>query len=313
MVEISIIIINYNSHYLLEACLRSLFLQTKGINYEVIVVDNGSTESGIEQILLEFPGVKLIKNSSGTGFAAVNNQGFAVAQGKYILMLNNDTVFIEDAITKVANFSGSRNDEAIIGCRLLNEDRSYQVSIVDFDTIPNLFGENLFLYKLFPWNKRLSKYHLNDPALENPIEVDAVKGAFLFVPKSILEKLNNLDERFYFYYEETDLCYRWKSMGGKVLYYPGAEIVHLGGASTDSDHWFKYRNQHISKIQFFQKHFNGVKFLTALGLHELGLLLRFPLYFITGLFKRDSALIKKAGFYLRTIFLYPRRNERVRG
>ncbi|PKL83329.1 MAG: hypothetical protein CVV24_05515 [Ignavibacteriae bacterium HGW-Ignavibacteriae-3] len=307
MIDVSIIIVNYNSYPLLDACLESLYKETKGVIFEVIVLDNGSTDSGLDENISKYPAVKWIKKESGSGFAAANNEAFSAASGNYILMLNNDVVFVEDVISSVAGYSASINDEAIIGCKLLNGDLTHQVSIVDFDTIGNLFGENFFLYKLFPGNRFLSKYHLNDPMLKEPIEVDAVKGAFLFIPRTALNKLNYLDELFYFYYEETDLCYRWKLTGGKVIYYPMSRIIHLGGASTDSNDWFKYRNQHISKIQFFQKHFKGIKFLFALTIHESGLIIRFPLYFLIGLFKRDRSMIRKAICYFRTIFIYPAR------
>jgi O-antigen biosynthesis protein len=305
MVDVSIVIINFNSFSLLDNCLRSLFEETKTITFEVIIVDNGSTETGIDNIIHKYQAVKFIINQKSLGFAAANNKGFSFASGKYVLMLNNDVVFIEDAISKIVSFSKTQNDEAIIGCKLLNEDGSYQVSIVDFDSLLNLFGENFFLYKIFPGNKYLSKYHMNNPGLKVPTEVDAVKGAFLFLPREILTRLNGLDERFNFYYEETDLCYRWKNSGGKVFYYPESEIIHIGGASTDSNLWFKYSNQHISKIQFFQKHFKGIKYISALILHELGLVFRFPLYFSSGVLKADSTLIKKAVCYFRAIFIFP--------
>lgn len=311
MADVSIVIVNYNSFSLLDNCLRTLFLETKEIIFEVIVIDNGSMEKGIDKVISKYPKVKFILNEMSKGFAAVNNQGFKEASGKYILMLNNDVVFIEDVISEVVKFSKQNNDRIIIGCKLLNENRTHQISIVDFDTISNLFGENFFLYKLFPRSKTLSKYHLNDEMITEPIEVDAVKGAFLFLPHNILKELGGLDERFYFYYEETDLCYRWKQLGGKVFYYPQAELIHIGGASTDSNLWFKFRNQHVSKIQFFQKHFRGIKFLFAVSIHELGLLLRFPLYFVVGLIKGNKSLIKKSSCYLHSIFIYPAKNQKA--
>ena len=311
MIDVSIIIVNYNSFSLLDNCLRTLFLETKEITFEVIVVDNGSTEEGIDEVISKYPKVKLITNKTIKGFAAANNQGFEEASGKYILMLNNDVVFIEDVISKVIKFSKENDDKIIIGCKLLNEDRTHQISVVDFDTIPNLFGENLFLYKLFRRSKTLNKYYLNDESIKEPIEVDAVKGAFLFLSNTVLKKLGGLDERFFFYYEETDLCYRWKHQGGKVYYYPNAELIHIGGASTDTNFWFKFRNQHISKIQFLQKHFRGIKLLLAVSIHELGLLLRFPLYFVIGLIRGNKSLIIKSGCYLRSIFVYPAKNQKA--
>jgi len=311
MVDVSIVIVNHNSFSLLDNCLRTLFLETIETTFEVIVIDNGSSEKGINEIISKYPKVKFVLNKVSKGFAAANNQGFQETEGRYILMLNNDVVFVEDVISKIVKFSKQNNDRLIIGCKLLNNDRSHQISIVDFDTISNLFGENFFLYKLFPRSKTLSKYHLNNELIKEPIEVEAVKGAFLFLPHTILKELSGLDERFFFYYEETDLCYRWKSKGGRVYYFPNGGLIHLGGASTDSNLWFKFRNQHISKIQFFQKHFSGIKFLLAVSIHELGLLIRFPLYFVIGLIKGNKLLLKKSGCYLRSIFVYPFENNKA--
>ena len=118
MVDVSTVIVNYNSFPLLDNCLRTLFLETKEITFEVIVVDNGSIERGINEIISKYLKVKFVLNETSKGFAAANNQGFKEASGKYILMLNNDVVFIEDVISKVVKFSKENNDQFIIGCKL---------------------------------------------------------------------------------------------------------------------------------------------------------------------------------------------------
>jgi GT2 family glycosyltransferase len=310
MIDVSLIIINYNSKKLLDDCLNSVLEFTKEVSFEIIVVDNGSTVN-LDDLISKYPKVKFILNEKSKGFAAVNNQGFASAKGNYLLMLNNDVLFIEDSISKIVEFSKEQNDNAIIGCTLLNEDKTFQISIVDFDSLLNLFGESFFLYKIFKRNKRLNKYHNNYCDLKEVKEVDALKGAFLFFPAEVFKKLNGLDERFFFYYEETDFCYRWKQLGGKVVYYPDTKIIHLGGASTESNLKFKFFNQHIARIQFFQKHFYGMKFVLMLLIHWLGLLLRVPIYFCFGIVRFNRYSFIKSKYYFQSLFMYPKKLETI--
>ncbi|MFA7420472.1 MAG: glycosyltransferase family 2 protein [Melioribacteraceae bacterium] len=305
MPEISIIIINYNGFDLLEKCLSTLQEFTKAM-YEVIVVDNGSTIGDVDEVTSPFENVITIKLGENKGYAAANNIGIKEATGKYLLLLNNDIVFTEDVISATIDFSKSVNDEAIIGCKLLNEDGSHQVSVIDYDTISNLFGENYFLYKVFPTSKMLSKWNRNYKLTGKPEEVEVVKGAYFFIPRKVYDIVGLLDERFFFYYEETEYCYRYTNAGGKVYYFPLASIVHLGGSSSDSNLWFKFYHQHIAKVQFFQKHFAGIKFISACAIHYSGLLIRVPFYFLAGLPKMNTGMFKKAWCYLKTFFIYPK-------
>ncbi len=305
MPEISIIIVNFNGFDLLEKCLFTLQKFTKAV-YEVIVVDNGSTIGDVDQVTSQFKNVTTIKLGKNKGYAAANNVGIKLASGKYLLLLNNDIVFTEDVISATIDFSKSVDDAAIVGCKLLNEDGSHQVSIIDYDTITNLFGENYFFYKLFPASRLLSKWNRNYKLTGKPEEVEVVKGAYFFIPRKVYDIAGLLDERFFFYYEETEYCYRYTAAGGKVYYFPLSSIVHLGGSSSDSNLWFKFYHQHISKVQFFQKHFAGIKFITACTIHYSGLLIRVPFYIFVGIAKMNSSMFKKALCYLKTFFIYPK-------
>lgn len=305
MPEVSIIIVNYNGFNLLENCLSTLLKFTKA-SYEVIIVDNGSTVGNVDEVVLKFPKVKTIKLGRNAGYAAANNVGLKEATGNYFLLLNNDIVFTEDVISATVQLSKSVNDEAIIGCKLLNEDGSHQISVIDYDTISNLLGENFFLYKLFPKSKLLSKWHRSSKLSERAEEVEVVKGAYFFIPRKVYDRVGLLDERFFFYYEETEYCYRYSKLGGRIIYYPLAKIIHLGGSSSDSNMWFKFYNQHVAKIQFFQKHFAGLKFAAACTIHYSGLFIRVPVYIIAGIAKMNSGLFRKALCYLKTFFIYPK-------
>ncbi len=303
---VSIIIVNYNSFDLLDKCLKSLIRFTKLKDYEIIVVDNNSTQGKIEDILNQYKGINLIKNSTNRGFAAANNQAIRIAKSEYILLLNNDTEFIEDTISKILDFYKKRNERLLIGCKLLNEDGSLQPSVYQFPTILNIFSSNFFLYRVFPKSKRFNKYYLKELVIKEPIEVDVVIGAVIFCKKSDLMKLNGFDERFYFYAEETDLCKRFKDLGGKVIYYPNTAIYHKGGGATGNNSWFKYKHQAIAYIKYYQKHFTGINLALILFFHFSGVLLRIPILFISGIFLLDKHLIIRAFYYLKQIFIYPK-------
>ena len=184
---VSIIIVNYNSFALLQNCLESIIHYSQDFEYEIIVVDNNSTDGDVETITSLFKNIVLIKNETNEGFAMANNKGAKIARGKHLLILNNDTVFIENTIKKVLDFAQSLNNELLIGPRLLNVDGTTQTSFHPFPTVWNIIGANLFLYKIFPNSKLLSK-----TATINRIEdhqgsyskVDAIFGAFMFVKKT---------------------------------------------------------------------------------------------------------------------------------
>jgi len=306
-IDVSIIVVNYNNFSMLNNCLESIACYTTEIEYEIIIIDNNSTEGLIEEITDKFENISLIKNDKNKGFAAANNQGFKIAKGKYILLLNNDTILFENSIKKVFDFSESSDDPVFVGCQLLNEDRTYQDTVVQFPTIWNSFTENLFIYKLFPKWGFTNKYFQNYLSKDNSFEVDIVKGAFLFSKRTDMLALNGFDERFFFYSEETDLCYRFKKeFNGKVYFYPQTSIIHFGGEKTIKNSWQAFKYLSIGKIKYFQKHFAGLRYFLAIIVHYLGFLARVFLYFIQGVFTINKDLILKSGYYLKLLTIYPK-------
>ncbi len=304
-IDVSVIIVNYNSFNLLDECLKSLFDFNHELLLEVIVVDNNSTEGNIESIIKKYPFVQLIKNKSNLGFAAANNQGLNIAKGKYILFLNNDIVFLDDAIKQVYDFAESKKNDLFIGCQLLNKDLSKQESVVEFPGLWNAVTENLFLYKIFEKSSLFNKYYQNYFEYDSPQQVDVIKGAFMFCSANAVKMLHGFDKRFFFYSEETDLCYRFKKLGGEIYFLPDIEIIHYGGESTDKNLWFKFKNQTTGKIQYYQKHFNGWKFGVLLFVHYLGLFLRGIIYPLGGILLFKKSLFIKGYYFVKQMFIYP--------
>ena len=304
-IDVSIIIVNYNSTELLKNCLDSVEKFTTGINFEIIIVDNNSMTGDIDSLLKNYNRITLIKNYVNRGFGSANNQGVEVANGKYVLLLNNDTILFENSIKKVFDFAVSLDGNEIIGCKLLNEDKSVQKSVYDFPNLLNVFTSNFFFYLLFPKSKYFNKYHLMNKGISRITEVDVVTGAFIFMSCKSYEVLGGFDERFFFYMDDTDLCYRHKKSGGKVIYFSETSIIHLKGKSVGGESWFKNKHQSISTIKFFQKHFFGLEFLLMLFFHYVGLLLRIPLFILGGMFALNKNLVMRGVYYCRLIFLYP--------
>lgn len=304
-IDVSVITVNYNSIDLLKNCIDSLQKFTKDINYEIIVVDNNSMAGDIDKLLKDYDRITLVKNDVNKGFGSANNQGVKIAKGKYVLLLNNDTILFENSIKKVFDFTESLKGNIIIGCKLLNEDRSIQKSVYDFPTLLNVFTSNFFLYLFFPKSKYFNKYHLMNKGISKTTEVEVVTGAFLFMHCKTFEALDGFDERFFFYNEDTDLCFRFKEKYGKVIYYPETSIIHLKGGTAKINSWFKNKYHSISTIMFFQKHFKGLVFILLICWHYFGLFLRIPVFFVLGIMKMDTNLMKRGFYYWRLLFIYP--------
>ncbi|MBK7379936.1 MAG: glycosyltransferase family 2 protein [Ignavibacteriales bacterium] len=304
-VDVSVIIVNYNSTYCLVNCIASVMKYTEGVNYEIIVVDNNSTDN-IQKIFFEkFPLVKVIKNNENRGFGAANNQGAEMARGRFLLLLNNDTLFVENSIFKICDFYLKSKGNLLIGCKLVTNNGSVQRSFYPFPHPWNLITSNLFLYKIFPRSKLMNKSYLFTKEIKEIKEVDVIVGAFMFLQRDLFIELGGFDENFFFYHEDTDLCFRFVQSGGRVLYFPQTHIIHLGGGTTDKYPWFRYKNKSVSVIKFAQKHFTGPKFILSVFVHYLGLMLRVPVYFLYAILTLNKSMFLKSFIYFRCLFLYP--------
>lgn len=302
---ISIIIVNYNSFALLQSCLESIINNSRDINYEIIVVDNNSTDGDVETITSQYNNIILVKNSTNEGFAKANNEGVQIASGKYLLILNNDTLFVENTIKKIFDFAESIKKPTIIGCKLINEDHSHQNSAYKFPSLMQHFVATFFLDKIFPQLGGINKYYINIEEKDDPIIVDSVIGAFIFISKETFNKLHGFDEKFFFYHEDTDLCFRIKKNGGAVYYFSGTSILHYGGSTTGNNLWFSMKNRFISRIQFAQKHFKSLDKILFVMIEYIGIITRIPLFFLTGIILFNKNYLKRSVLSLRLLFIYP--------
>lgn len=260
-VELSIIIINYNTTLLLQRCILSILNNVKGIGYEIIVVDNGSSGDIVEIIEENFPAVILIQNSDNMGFAYANNQGMKKATGEVILLLNSDTELNSDSLRIPIQYLINHDHIGIISCNLYNTDGSPQHAARNFPTPINaLFGRRSFLTRLFPNSRYVRKYM---PVISEKqgqaYEIDWISGAFLMFKREVMESVGLLDDKFFFYWEDTDFCYRAKAEGWRVYCVPEAFIYHHEGTGKRRSNLYvkNFLSYHFYKgaYRFYSKHY----------------------------------------------------------
>ena len=231
-VDVSIIVVNWNTLALLRDCLRSIEEQTTGLLYEVIVVDNGSVDGSPEMVESEFPRVCLIRNQENWGFAAANNQGIQIARGEFVLLLNSDTRVLDHALVRAVAFARAHADTAVVGCRTLLPDGSIQHNCYLFPSLLNLALSLSRLSAAFPRNRFFGRARLTWWDYDTPREVDVVAGCFMLVRRAALDQVGEMSERFYMYSEDTEWCWRFHRHGWKVRYTPDAVIIHHMRGST---------------------------------------------------------------------------------
>ena len=254
--QVSVIIVNFNSGKYLHNCLKSIFDQVKEIGFEVIVVDNGSNDDAIHEICNRFAHTRIITNPGNAGFGAANNTGAGEAAGDYLFFLNPDTVLMNDCLSLFTRFLAEKaNDAASCGGRLETPDGGYSVS---FGHLPSIFqqfsdiGFRLF-YKGY-YNSHLS---ISPPwSFDTPQPVAYISGADIFIKKDIFLNMGGFDERFFMYFEDTDLFFRLSKAGYRSFILPEARIVHYGGTAVLPDGSFnyaKYAMTEKSKYFYFAK------------------------------------------------------------
>ena len=260
---VSVIIVNRNTQPLLAACLDGVQKTIPPLVYETIVVDNGSTDGSIAFLQSLEPQLRLIWNEQNLGFAKAVNQAIDVASGKYLLILNTDIVLTETAVAKFVEFMENTSDAGMVGGQLLNSDGSNQNSIAPF---PSLTTElmNKSLLRIF--NPR--KYYHKHIADKNPMAVDSLVGAAFLVRKEVIDIVGKVDERFFFYFEETDWCKRFGEKGYKIYFIPTICIYHKQGQSLTAPLKIRGRIEYaISRYRYFRKHYSpGTQMILRIGL-----------------------------------------------
>lgn len=254
---LSIIIVNWNVRDLLRECLSSLDAGRDGLDVEVIVVDSASVDGSTEMVRVEFPWVRLIPRGENVGFPRGNNIGLAEARGDYLLLLNPDTVVLDDALAMMVAYLTTHLDVGAVGPLLLNPDGSIQSSRRRFPTLATGFFESTWLEGLAPG--LLRRYYALDLPDDATADVDWLTGACIMIPRAVYEQIGGLDEGYFMYSEELDWCRRIKEAGWRVVYHPMARIIHHVGKSSEQAVTARHIYFQRAKLRYFRKyHGRGV-------------------------------------------------------
>lgn len=274
MIDLSIIIVNWNVQDLLRKCLDTILANSVAITnadgdkplVEIIVVDSASSDDSVEMIQAEYPQVKLLAQNENVGFTRGNNIGFEVAQGRYFLMLNPDTEVIGDALPQMISYLDENPQVSILGPHTLNTDGTTQSTRRHFPTKGIGFFESTWLQAFAP-KSLLDHYYVANQPDNGVFEVDWVQGSALMFRREIYEKIGGLDTGYVMYWEELDWCKRAKDTGFHVVYFGSAQIIHHGGKSSEQANAKKHIHFQQSKLRYFRKfHSSGFANLLRLFL-----------------------------------------------
>lgn len=256
--QLSVIIVNYNVRHFLRQALESVFNSRADFEFEVFVVDNHSVDGSVEMVQRDFPQVKLIANKENTGFSKANNQAIRQSSGKYVLLLNPDTIVNEDTFEKIVGFMEGHPDAGGLGVKMMDGQGHFlPESKRGFPTPFVAFCKMSGLSRLFPKSARFNRYHMGHLDRNQISEVDVLSGACMLLRKSVLDEVGLLDEDYFMYGEDIDLSYRIKKAGYKNYYFPETEIIHFKGESTRKGSFNYVRMFYNAMIIFTRKHLHG--------------------------------------------------------
>lgn len=266
--ELTVIILNYNGESYIDKCLSSLVKNREDINFEILLVDNASTDSSLDIVRKNFPQVRIIKNQENLGYSKGNNIGIRASKGTYCLILNPDTIILPNAVAELLKLIKSYPGKAIATGKVLNFNGTPQVNCRRF---PNLIAEYLkqAFFKIKSIENPISNQQIIRTWERDEIQnVDWISGCFFITKKSDMLSLGGFDEKMRFYYEDTDLCLRFRKIGGQIIYYPFSIIKHKGGGMLSKPQIMlqAYLDDFQSAIYYFRKHHGKVQAIVLLWL-----------------------------------------------
>ncbi len=297
--DVSIIIVAWNVRQLLYNCLKSVYDETKNIDFEVIYVDNASEDGSVEMVKEQFPEVRIIENEENRGFIKANNQGIEIAEGRYVLLLNSDTVILDNAIAKMVQFADVHPESAVIGCKVFTSNNTLQRTCFMYPSCLNMLLSATYLYKVFPKSKFFGRERMTGWDYRNTREVEAICGVCSLVRQDAIKQVGLMNELYFVYGDDPDWCYRFKNNGWKIFFSPEAQIIHYGDETRRRPREFELQ-LHGSKLIFMKLHRSRLTFPFARLLMALFFLLRIPYWLAMIILHKNERKrsIETAGTYL---------------
>jgi len=267
-VDVSILVVNYNGGDTVLECLRSVDAHTRDLAYETLLVDNGSRDGSPERVARVFPRIRLIRNPDNRGFSRACNQALRASRGRLVLLLNSDTLLVDNAVKAMADFLEANPQAGIAGCMLLNENGTYQKSAGRVRGLVNEWRERRARAAL---ERGAPSARLREERFAGSVRpVDWVSGAFLMFRRALADPVGLLDERMALYFEDIDYCARVRNAGWQVLYNPRVRVIHLGGRSVSADPWRSRLEYRRSQLLFYATHHGAGPDTQLLRLYLMG-------------------------------------------
>lgn len=271
MIDLSIIIVSYNTREFTQRCIESIYKNTTGIIFEIICVDNASIDDSADMVKREFPDVVLVESDDNLGYAKANNIGIRKSQGELIGLLNSDTVIQPNSLEKVVEFLRNNPNAGAASPKLLNPDGSVQYCIRTLPDIKTAFFQSLGWHKLFPGNRITDKYYHTNLDYNKVLSVDSVGTSCYVIKRSVVDQVGLLDEDFFMYNVDLDYNKRIKDAGLNIYYVPEAKVIHYGGISVNQNSYRGIFEQHQGMRLMYKKHYKAdnnalVNFLIPLAI-----------------------------------------------
>lgn len=311
VVDLSVIVVSWNTRELTRNCLRSVLDNIGALSREIFVVDNASDDGSSDTIAREFPSVKLIRNDANLGFAAANNQAMRLANGRYVLLLNSDTEVLGDVLKKCVRYMDEHDDVGILGCRVLNSDRTLQPTCFQYPTLANLFLWTSGLARL-PWPRFLGKYQMAHWKRDTERDVNVVTGCFMVVRQATIRQIGLMDESFFFFAEETDWCRRFNEHGSKVRFAPIGEIIHHRGASAKQLDYRRDKMLIRALVDYHRKHNGPIAAFAAWGIMLVYCLSRYGLWLLISLVRRNGRAGERRALFHKLLTDFPDIHDKQR-
>lgn len=255
-INVSIVIISWKMKNLLQSCLKSIYQYSTGLKFEIIVIDNNSLDGTSEMIETEFPGIILLINKENRGVAPARNQGMAIANGKYVLILDADVELIENSILKLFEFMESNPECGVVGSKLVSTDRELQFSCKRFPDLLSFIFRRLEHFDLIKNSKTLRFHTMQDWDHNDIREVDYLIGACQFIRNDVIKKIGMYDDKIFYGPEDIDFCLRVWRAGWKVIYYPLTQIVHHEQRITKKNIFSSISIKHLIGILYIYRKYN---------------------------------------------------------
>jgi len=295
--KLSIVIICWNDLKVIADCLKSIFSQEHQLTYEVIVSDNGSADGSVEFIRANYPRVRILENNANLGFARANNVGIRAAVGEYVLILNPDTIVHEAALDQWIAYAEGHQEAGAFGCRVLNADGTFHAPAQTFPTVGRYWIDALGLGWLGRFSDRFACGEYVGWDGMNERAIDWQSGCCVLFRGSVLRQLDGFDERFFYNFEETDLCKRVWQAGHSILYTPEPKVTHLWGQSTNK---FPIRfaiEKLRNRYRYFHKHYGTESLPGCRRATLMGLRMRRLYYGLKRLIKSNEGLVNRLAMY----------------